>query len=87
MGKLKEYIKNPKKVIVYLASKGAFNWLPDKEYLMLRYWASMGVKLNLSSPQTLNEKLQWLKLYNRKPEYTAMVDKYEAKSVIEKRIG
>lgn len=39
----------------------------------------MRKELNLENPQTFNEKLQWLKLYNRNPEYTRMVDKYEAK--------
>lgn len=47
----------------------------------------MGEKLNLLYPQTFNEKLQWLKLYDRKPEYTIMVDKYEAKKWVEKKIG
>jgi len=42
----------------------------------------MGKRLNLRNPRTFNEKLQWLKLYNRRPEYTRMVDKYEAKKYI-----
>ena len=42
----------------------------------------MNKKLNLKNPQTFNEKLQWLKLYDRKPEYTQMVDKYEAKKYV-----
>lgn len=44
----------------------------------------MGYNLDLESPKTFNEKLQWLKLYNRKPEYTQMVDKYEVKKLVEK---
>ena len=39
----------------------------------------MKKKLNLHDPQTFNEKMQWLKLYNRNPQYTALVDKYEVK--------
>ena len=42
---------------------------------------------NLQTPRTYNEKLQWLKLYNRKPEYTQMVDKYEAKKYVANIIG
>ncbi len=42
----------------------------------------MGKKLNLKNPKTFNEKLQWLKLYDRRPEYTKMVDKYEAKEYV-----
>ena len=47
----------------------------------------MGKKLNLKNPQTLNEKLQWLKLYNRKPEYTMMVDKVEVRKYIAEKLG
>lgn len=47
----------------------------------------MKKKLNLKKPQTFNEKLQWLKLYNRNPEYTKMVDKYEAKKYVADIIG
>lgn len=47
----------------------------------------MDKKLNLDNPKTFNEKLQWLKLYDRKPEYTKMVDKYEAKKYIADLIG
>ena len=44
-------------------------------------------KLNLKNPQTYNEKLQWLKLYDRHEEYTQMVDKYEAKKYVASIIG
>lgn len=47
----------------------------------------MGYKLDLNNPQTFNEKLQWLKLYDRKPIYTKMVDKYEAKEYVRNIIG
>ena len=47
----------------------------------------MGKKLTLTAPQTFNEKLQWLKLYDRKPIYTTMVDKYEAKKYVADIIG
>ncbi len=47
----------------------------------------MKKELNLENPQTFNEKLQWLKLYDRKPEYTVMVDKYAAKRYAAERIG
>nr|WP_301183545.1 ATP-grasp fold amidoligase family protein [Limosilactobacillus fermentum] len=47
----------------------------------------MGKPLNLDNPQTFNEKLQWLKIHNRKPEYTTMVDKYAAKQYVADKIG
>lgn len=67
--------------------KGFFHWLPDKYCLYLLYWARLGKRLNLNNPQTFNEKLQWLKLYNRRPEFTRMVDKYEAKKYVADIIG
>ena len=47
----------------------------------------IGAKLNLDNPITFNEKLQWLKLYNRKPEYTIMVDKVKVKEYVAEKIG
>ncbi|MGI5056610.1 ATP-grasp fold amidoligase family protein [Treponema socranskii] len=70
-----------------LAARGFYNWLPDDLYLKRLFKAKMGYELNLENPQTFNEKLQWLKLYNRKTEYTAMADKYEAKKIIAEKIG
>lgn len=64
-----------------------FRWLPDATYLKLLYRFKMGHRLNLKNPQTFTEKLQWLKLYNRKPEYTKMVDKYAVKEYVTKIIG
>lgn len=47
----------------------------------------MKKRLHLNNPKTFSEKLQWLKLYNRKPEYTGMVDKYSAKEYASNIIG
>jgi hypothetical protein len=47
----------------------------------------MGKPLDLDSPQTFNEKLQWLKLYDRDSKYTVMVDKYLARDYVAKTIG
>lgn len=59
----------------------------DKIFLKMLYYVNMGKKLDLDNPVTYNEKLQWLKLYNRNPEYTKMVDKYEAKQYVAEIIG
>jgi hypothetical protein len=53
----------------------------------MEYKAMMGKKLNLRNPQTFNEKIQWLKLHDRKPIYTTMVDKYAAKEYVANIIG
>ncbi|MDE6365137.1 MAG: glycosyl transferase [Lachnospiraceae bacterium] len=47
----------------------------------------MGKTLNLEHPKTFNEKLQWLKLYDRNPAYTRMVDKYEVRKYVKETIG
>ena len=61
--------------------------MPDKWYLSVMYRAAFGEKLNWKNPVTFSEKLQWLKLNDRKDVYTQMVDKYEAKDYAARRIG
>lgn len=63
------------------------NLLSDKLFLSLKFRLKMGGGINWKSPHTFNEKLQWLKLYNRRPEYTIMADKIEAKKWVAERIG
>ena len=70
-----------------LRKSGLLNRIPDALYLKLIYRSRMHQRLRLKNPQTFNEKLQWLKLYDRKPEYTAMVDKIEAKKYAASIIG
>lgn len=86
MQKMIEAIRNPKRVALFLLRKfsGCFS---DELYLKILFQLQMGYPLNLQSPQTFSEKLQWLKLYNRKPEYTQMVDKYAVKEYVAKLIG
>lgn len=61
--------------------------IPDRIYLELKYKSRFGKKINWNNPQSLNEKLQWLKLYDRNPEYTKMVDKYNVKPYVANIIG
>ncbi len=79
---------NPYKFFNFLAVRGCYcKFLSDVSYLRKRYRAHFGKKLNLADPQTFNEKLQWLKLYDRRPIYTTMVDKYAAKEYVAEQIG
>lgn len=59
----------------------------DEIYLKIRYRVLTGKSLNLDAPKTFNEKLNWLKLHDRKPEYTTMVDKYTAKEYVAGILG
>ena len=61
--------------------------IPDALYLKLRYYSRFHKKLNLKNPRTFSEKIQWLKLYDRRPEYSMMVDKYEVKKYVADIIG
>lgn len=61
--------------------------ISDKLYIQFVFKRNMGMKLNLHNPETFQEKLQWLKLYNRKDIYTRMVDKYEVKEYVANIIG
>lgn len=59
----------------------------DREYIEYIWKHKMNYPLNLDNPQTFNEKLQWLKLYDRRSEYTTMVDKYAVKKYVADIIG
>ena len=59
----------------------------DALYLKMEYYFQTGRRLNLNNPKSYNEKLQWLKIHDRKPEYTQMVDKAGVKEYIAKTIG
>lgn len=87
MSKFNKVFKDPRSILRRILVTANFAWLSDKPYLELMYYAHFGKKLNLKNPTTFNEKLQWLKLYDRKPEYIKMVDKYEAKKYVAEQIG
>lgn len=61
--------------------------IPDRIYLKYQYHFVLGKILDLKHPKSFNEKLQWLKLYNRNPLYTKLVDKFEVKEWVAEKIG
>jgi hypothetical protein len=85
--KLLKVIKKPKLGLLYILNTKIFRVVPDALYLKMEYKLKVGKKLSLINPEAFNEKLQWLKLYNRKSEYTKMVDKIEVRDYIAKTIG
>lgn len=84
--KITYYVQHPRELQFILALKYP-RWFPDRLFLKIVYRHSMGTELNLDQPRTFSEKLQWLKLHDRNPEYTRMVDKYEAKKYVAGIIG
>lgn len=84
---LKKWMNNPWKIGISFARRGWLNALPDKQYLSILYRANFKKRIDWKNPKTFNEKLQWLKLYDRKPIYCEMVDKYAAKQFVAEKIG
>ena len=87
MSRIKEFIDNPVYFITSPAAKGYLDWMSDRMYLKLLYRAVMHRRLDLKHPVLYNEKLQWLKLNDRRDIYRKMVDKYEVRDYIAETIG
>lgn len=82
-----DIIRKPSLLFLTFGHKGFFNWMDDEKYLKIAYKIRMGKELNLQQPKTYSEKLQWLKLYDRKQIYTDLVDKYQVKKIVANIIG
>lgn len=61
--------------------------IPDKLYLTIKYYKNFGRLINWKNPKSFNEKINWLKIYDRNPSYVNMVDKYEVKDYVAGIIG
>lgn len=83
---LKYLFHNPPYFVDYIVSN-YLTFLPDKLYLSLRYRCKMGHWIDWKNPKTFTEKIQWLKIHNRRPEYTRMVDKFAVKEYVAGIIG
>ncbi|MBO4276520.1 glycosyl transferase [Candidatus Saccharibacteria bacterium] len=70
-----------------LSRLGLLNNMSDEKYIKKKYYLVFHKRLDLKNVKTFNEKLQWLKLYDRKDIYTMMVDKYEIKKYVADQIG
>lgn len=92
---------NKKRIVQHLFSKNGFSWLlyyffiathtdallSDSFFLKLQFRCIFGRRPNMANPQTFNEKLLWMKLYDHRPEYITMVDKYAVKKYVADIIG
>ena len=86
MPDIMSYIKRPVKLIRFAKNHHLLDPLPDGLYLKLIFREKMGYPLNLKDPKTFSEKLQYLKLHDRKFRYTKMVDKAAAKKYVKTRV-
>lgn len=85
--KIMRYFREPGYRFAINAGFGIYNRMPDDVYLKRKFKYMTGYELNLEMPKTFNEKLQWLKVNDRKDIYSTMVDKYEVKSLVTNLIG
>lgn len=85
--KISKFIFNPIVRFGYLNKLGLYRYSSDERFLRKAFKVYMKSNLNLINPRTFNEKLQWLKLYDRKPIYTTMVDKYLVREYIAEKLG
>ena len=76
-----------RRVAGYFVNHRLLNWMPDKPYLQIFYYAEFGKFIDFKNPKTFNEKLNWLKLYYRRSDLITLVDKYEVKKYIADKIG
>lgn len=76
-----------RKKVGNILKKGPFQWIPDELYLKLRFYIDLGRRLDLDNPRTYNEKIQWLKLHDRRSEMIGFVDKYAVRDYIKQIIG
>jgi hypothetical protein len=71
----------------WIISKEISRYIPDRPYVKLLYRGFMDERLDLRNPRTYNQKLQWLKLFDRNPLYTQLTDKYAVRKFVEQRVG
>ncbi|WP_289130534.1 ATP-grasp fold amidoligase family protein [uncultured Clostridium sp.] len=81
--KMLKVISNPGIILIKIFGKR----INDETYLKIMYKFIMENKLDLNNVTTFNEKLQWLKINDRNPIYTQLVDKYEVREYIKNTIG
>ena len=82
-----KYLKDSNYRFLINSSLELYNNMSDEEYLNRKFKALMGYEFDLQNPKTFNEKLQWLKLNDRKDIYTTMVDKYKVRDYVKEKLG
>ncbi len=89
MAKVSRIFSNPWLIYAWATELGLTQFVPDELHLQAMWKSSLGTKskIDFISPTTFNEKLQWLKLHNRKPLYTTLVDKVAVKEWVAGKVG
>ncbi|QXP52442.1 ATP-grasp fold amidoligase family protein [Cellulophaga sp. HaHa_2_1] len=87
-----EYYKTPEYNLFNRIIRSFYNFyrytlLSDEKYVKKRFLKAHGFELDLENPKTLNEKINWLKLNDRRPLHTELADKFRVREYIKKNIG
>lgn len=85
--RLRYFLHHPIDLFFRIGRNTFLRLLPDKQFLQIRYKYLIGKKLNIEYPTSFNEKMQYLKIHNRNPIYSTMVDKCAAKDYVAKIVG
>lgn len=85
--KVRRYLQNPYYALGDDLLKTHPNWMSDKYFIKVFWKQMMDCPLNLEHPESFNEKIQWMKLYDRNPLYTMLVDKLKVKEWVAEKIG
>ena len=65
----------------------AYRMVPPRIYLQLRYYRVFRTFIDFKRPKTLNEKLQWKKLYGYLPIHTTVADKFRVREYVQNIVG
>lgn len=71
----------------FFAIRGFYKKRDDKEVIDYLFKYKIGRTVDWSNPLTFNEKIQWIKVYDRNPLYTKLVDKIEVKKYVSNILG
>ena len=82
-----DFVRNPRRVVYDWVRRNPYKVKNDELFIRARWYFEMPFNLDLRHPKRYNEKLQWLKLHDHNPQYSKMVDKYEAKKYVADIIG
>lgn len=85
--KIIKKLNDPRLILLFFLNSKLGRLFKDEIFLKFKYKLLMDKALDLNNPMTFNEKLQWLKLYDRRPEYSNMVDKYTVRKYIAEKVG
>lgn len=73
------------KIMGVLVRYGSF--IPDKLYLKMYSRLRTGKTINFKDPKTFNDKINWIKIYDRRPIMTKLADKYLVREYIKEKLG